>query len=113
MGHYSYFIKPGMKRVDVSSGLMPKEEAQNLMVSAYLDLTNDALTMVLVNYSEEEATVALDGKQWENYKYYKHYLTNADSNINLDKQAEGSMPEQIELPKRSISTLVLQKTDEI
>lgn len=113
MGHYSYFIKPGMKRVDVSSGLMPKEEAQNLMVSAYLDLTNDALTMVLVNYSEEEATVALDGKQWKNYKYYKHYLTNADSNINLDKQAEGSMPEQIELPKRSISTLVLQKTDEI
>jgi alpha-L-arabinofuranosidase len=113
MGHYSYFVKPGMKRIDVSSGLQPEEEAQNLMVSAYLDPTNEALTMILVNYSEEEAKVALDGKQWKNYKYYKHYLTNADENINLDKQDEGAMPEQIALPKRSISTLMLQKTDEI
>lgn len=113
MGHYSYFVRPGMRRIDVTNQLNPKEAAQNFMVSGFLDPTDDTLVMVMVNYSPNNIQVGFDNSQIKKYKQYKHYLTNAGDGMNMKKMEEGAIPDQIELPKRSISTLVLQKTDEI
>ncbi len=109
MGHYSYFIAPGMKRVGLSGKLEPKDAAQNLMASAYLDPQTDKIAMVLINYSQEDATVNIKGEQYEAYTSYEHYLTTQEDDTNMKKVQEGNVPQQIHLPKRSISTLVFYK----
>lgn len=109
MGHYSYFVTPGMKRVKLSNELEPQEAAQNLMASAYVDPDTDKMTMVLINYSQVRVTVDVSGAQYESYTTYEHYLTTKEDDKNMKKELEGFVPEQIQLPKRSISTLVFHK----
>ena len=113
MGHYSYFVRPGMQRIDVTNQLNPEQAAQNFMASAYLDPTTDKLVLVMINYSPENIQVDFDNAQLKKYRHIKQYLTSSDKDINLQKVGEGHLPKQIVLPKRTISTLVLLKSDEI
>jgi O-glycosyl hydrolase len=60
-GNFSRFIRPGYQRVEVTNGLFgnEKQEAANLMVSAYVSPDKRELVVVLINYSEQDLDVPL------------------------------------------------------
>lgn len=62
LGNYSLFVRPGMKRIHVESvtTLSEAEQADNFMVSGYLNTTDNTLVLVMVNYSAESKKVVID-----------------------------------------------------
>jgi O-glycosyl hydrolase len=106
LGSYSRFIRPGMQRVIISN----KDNADNskLLISAYTD-KNNKLVIVGINYGTGSVNTNLEllhGKK--KYKKMSIYLTAAGADLNM--KASGTKPyhKQVELPARSISTIVLE-----
>lgn len=100
--NYSFFIRPGMYRVDVrpkKSKISNLEAATDLMVSAY---TNDEQTVVVyVNYTESDRPVNLQcGKQSTG----KVYITSTDQDL---QYAGTSKLNSLVIPARSVVTIVL------
>lgn len=108
LGHYSYFIKPGMKRIKISTGLNPLKSAQNLMASAYVNPDSRRMVMVLINYSEETVQVKLK-EQLKDFKNYRQFITSEEEGMNLKKIKDAGVPETLSISKRSISTFVFDK----
>lgn len=108
MGHYSYFVNPGMKRIETTTKLGPMASAQELMTSAYYDPISGKISLVLINYNNEEARVNIGGDQFKEHKSFRHYLTTKDPGMDLKKVAEGGSLETLILPARSISTIVFE-----
>ena len=109
MGHYSRFVRPGMVRVEVNTGMTDLESAQSLMSSAYLDQDTGKLVLILINYGQTDQLIDLHLKS-DSYKYYTPYTTTSDKDMNLKKGEERQLINQgISLKARSISTLVLEK----
>lgn len=110
MGHYSYFIKPGMQRVQLNTGLTSESAAQKFMASAYKNPKNDELVLVLVNYGDEELELEFKKAKIADYGTYEHYQTTENEKMNMKKVFEGSVPSQLRLSSKSISTVVLHKS---
>lgn len=59
LGNYSYFIRPGMKRIEVE-GVDPIQASTGVMISAYKDAAGKKLVIVAVNAGNTECTYKLD-----------------------------------------------------
>ncbi len=107
MGNYSYFIRPGMQRLNTSrnDGLNAVQVAQDVMVSAFSGKP-DQLVMVLVNYTDSPRKVRPELKNFRSLKTYRTYVTTANADDNLKPSAELKLKGDISLLPRSVTTIV-------
>lgn len=96
--HFSNFIMPGMKRIDVMDSL---EWDSKIASTAFTD--GDETVLVLVNNAEE----ALDIKLWGIYKDMEVYTTDAEHNC--ENTYSGVYSRENTLPAKSITTIVLSR----
>jgi hypothetical protein len=62
MGNYSRFVRPGMKRVSASiAGIDDAMAAGSFMVSAYKDVSNKKLVLVMINMSDKSKKFTIEG----------------------------------------------------
>lgn len=100
--NYSFFIRPGMKRVDISPvdrNISNTEAATDLMCSAYTD--GKQVVAVYINYSEEDKPVTIEcGKSSK----AKVYITSTDKDLKFCGTKNLS---EIIIPARSIVSIVI------
>ena len=100
--NYSFFVRPGMRRVDVRSldkEVSPLEAATSLMLSSY---TDDAqVVTVIVNYADVDKKISLE---CDNARKGKMYVTSIDKDLQyIGKHRLKSLT----IPARSIVTVVI------
>ncbi len=100
--NYSFFVRPGMRRVDVRSldkEVSPIEAATSLMLSSY---TDDAqVVTVIVNYADVDKNISLE---CDNARKGKMYVTSIDKDLQyIGKHRLKSLT----IPARSIVTVVI------
>lgn len=100
--NYSFFVRPGMRRVDVRSldkEVSPLEAATSLMLSSY---TDDAqVVTVIVNYADVDKNISLE---CDNARKGKMYVTSIDKDLQyIGKYRLKSLT----IPARSIVTVVI------
>ena len=99
--NYSFFIRPGMKRIDVKPThiVSDLEAATSLMVSSYTD--NKEIITVIINYTDKEELLDL---KCEKAKTGKLYVTSIDKN--LEYVGEHAL-KKLSIPARSVVTVVV------
>lgn len=108
MGNYSRFIDPGYVRVDA------KLKYNNLYTSAYTginELGQEELVLVLVN--NNNSAVNIDFSGIDASKYNRMSVNVTSSNFSLAERFYGEFSETscVELPKRSVVTVVISNVD--
>lgn len=100
--NYSFFIRPGMKRIDVKPThiVSDLEAATSLMVSSYTD--NKEIITVIINYTDKEEQLDL---KCEKAKTGKLYVTSI--NKNLEYVGEHAL-KKLSIPARSVVTVVVK-----
>lgn len=100
--NYSFFIRPGMKRIDVKPThiISDLEAATSLMVSSYTD--NKEIITVIINYTDKEEQLDL---KCEKAKTGKLYVTSIDKN--LEYVGEHAL-KKLSIPARSVVTVVVK-----
>lgn len=100
--NYSFFIRPGMKRIDVKPThiVSDLEAATSLMVSSYTD--NNEIITVIINYTDKEEQLDL---KCEKAKTGKLYVTSIDKN--LEYVGEHAL-KKLTIPARSVVTVVVK-----
>jgi O-glycosyl hydrolase len=108
MGHYSLFIRPGMKRLksDRDDHLTEEQSSRDLMCSAFTD-GNGKTVIVIINYTNESRTVNFDLKGKKKRRSKKIYTTTSDQYTNM-KPGLVSDLSAINLQARSINTIVVE-----
>ncbi len=96
--HFSSFIEQGMVRVDVMDSF---EDKTNIASTAFTD--GEKTVLVLINNAENPQNIRLYGA----YKSADVYVT--DATKNLEKTEFGALQRSIDLPAKSISTVVIYK----
>jgi len=98
LGNWSRFIRPGAKRISVET-----KENQNLKISAYKNENGDLIVVIVNRGSDvENIQMKLPGNSKHTAKLYE-----TSENKNLTKQANVNLNESFNIPKQSISTLVI------
>lgn len=108
LGHYSRFIRPGMKRIHINreDKLNDLQAAKDVMVSAF---TNDKETVVVaVNYTEADRELGLSIPGSRRIKSVKQYITTAATDENMRASSISSI-KNLHLKPRSISTFVIRR----
>ncbi len=110
LGHYSRFVRPGMKRLVVarSDGLSDEEAAQQLMISAFADEQTGRAVVVIVNYRDAGVTLRIDAAGFPNPASARKpvvYTTTAISDENMKAQPLDSAGSEVVCPPRSIATV--------
>jgi O-glycosyl hydrolase len=107
LGNYSRFIRPGAVRLGVSrsDNATPEEAARQVMASAYTHQEDNKLTIVLVNYGNQDkkVTVDLENAGDRRISDIVPYLTS--SGADLEKQEPVAGDGTVVVPARSIMTL--------
>ena len=100
--NYSFFIRPGMKRIDVKPThiVSDLEAATSLMVSSYTD--NKEIITVIINYTDKEEQLDL---KCAKAKTGKLYVTSIDKN--LEYVVEHAL-KKLSIPARSVVTVVVK-----
>ena len=101
--NFSFFIRPGMKRVDikpVSHPLTDLEAATTLMASAYTD--GRQIVNVFINYSEQGEIVNL---KCNGHKMGKMYVTSTSQNLQYTGEHK---LKSLSIPARSVVTVVIE-----
>jgi O-glycosyl hydrolase len=108
MGHYSFFIRPGMHRLIVkrSDQLTAVEMSQKVMVSAFAQ-PSGRVVIVAINYEMEPRNIQVSLKQPNKEASYNRYITTAAADENMKFVGKGMINQPISLPARSITTLVI------
>ena len=108
LGHYSRFIRPGMTRIETAiEGPVDEINRKNLLVSSYTN-QNKKLVFVATNYGTKQLLVKLDIKnQRKKLKKATRYLTTALNGVDMKPERLEKPLGLIELPPRSISTIVM------
>jgi O-glycosyl hydrolase len=105
VGNFSRFVRPDMARVTTSRSVetIPLQDATGLMVSSYIDAANNIAVSVFVNWTEEGKPVEIDiqGMKIDSVIPYVTSETDDLAPYELLKPSD-----QIEIPARSIVTLV-------
>jgi O-glycosyl hydrolase len=106
LGHFSRFVRPGMKRIEVA---MPEPTATHplagaVLASAFKDPGTGALVAVLVNRGDQELHVRLDGVP---DRAARAYLTTEEAGVNLRFQGSIQPADGARLPARSLTTVLL------
>jgi O-glycosyl hydrolase len=108
LGNYSRFVRPGMRRVElVGEG----HDILGLMGSAYKDAAARQVVAVYINISSSARTVQLSfsqsGRPWR-LESIRPVVTSDRAGDELKSYAKASLPGPIEIPARSVVTLVAQ-----
>jgi len=100
LGNWSRFVRPGAKRIQVESG-----ENQNIKISAFRN-NNGELVVVILNRgnNEENIGVKLPGNIKFDAKIYE-----TSENKSLTKRENINLNESFNIPKQSISTIVISQ----
>jgi O-glycosyl hydrolase len=100
LGNWSRFVRPGAKRILVESG-----ENQNIKISAFRN-NNGELVVVILNRgnNEENIRVKLPGNVKFEAKIYE-----TSENKSLTKRENINLNESFNIPKQSISTIVISQ----
>nr|WP_319509503.1 glycoside hydrolase [uncultured Draconibacterium sp.] len=102
LGNYSRFVRPGMVRINarINNGLSLVEQATDLQVSAYKDKTGDKTVLVLINHSNLDKRIAINGLKSADVEMYitDHKRDLEKSSVELD---------HLIIPQQSVSTLVV------
>lgn len=108
LGHYSRFVRPGMKRIipDRSDSADAVKVAQDVMLSAFA--SKKEIVVVAVNYTSSDKTIALDLRGAKKIKSARQYVTTASAEDNMKRYPLAS-PAAIPLKPRSITTVVLEQ----
>lgn len=108
LGHFSRFIRPGMKRIALnrSDDRDDYNSAQDVMVSAFADDKN--VVIVAINYSNAARSIDPMLPRWGRDKKATRYLTTGDEKINMLPEPVKTNQE-LPLPPRSISTIVMPR----
>jgi O-glycosyl hydrolase len=106
-GNYSRFVRPGMKRLNITrnDALTPEQLVQDVMVSAFTG-GKDKLVMVVVNYTQQIRKIAPDLKNFRSVKSYRTYTTSATVGDDLKPSAQILLNGGISLQPRSVTTIV-------
>ena len=110
LGHYSRFIRPGMRRVHAqrSDAITTLQTLRDVMPTVFHDPRNGNMTVVLVNYRSDARTVKLKLAGVPDSVQMTPYLS-TDS-LSMARRTAVRLGDSIALPARSIMTLVF-KTD--
>jgi O-glycosyl hydrolase len=108
LGHYSRFIRPGMKRIIINrnDSLNHFMAAQDVMLSAFANKKD--LVMVAVNYASGEKEIALQISGADKLKNIKQYITTAREEDNMRPEPMNTL-KGIRLKPRSITTFVMER----
>ena len=108
LGHFSLFIRPGMQRLNIlrSDNMSDIEAAQKVMVSAFKN-KEGRLVMVLINYAKEQQNVQLKLQNFNKINHLSSYVTTAESNKNMAATTFKNINSLINLPARSITSIVV------
>lgn len=109
MGNFSRFIRPGMKRIDItrSDGATPDDMVEDLMVSSYYHEPNSIIATVFVNWDDQTKLVEINYLNLPTDKtinYIIPYVTS--SSVDLTAYNKLSADDTIEIPSRSVVTIV-------
>ncbi len=106
LGNFSRFIRPGMKRIELSNESFGSNESSrsSLLASAYKDSHSGKLVVVIVNLENSETTLSLDVKKniGKLKRRVEVYTTSASNNL---KRSVASV-EKIKIPAMSVVTVV-------
>ncbi len=99
LGNYSRFVKPNMVRVEVLSNdnKSLKDQYKGIMISAYFNKKTSEITIVAINYSNENKNLDIS-----DYQIDKMFVTSKDKNletVKIDKK-------NLNIEPRSISTVI-------
>lgn len=111
LGHYSRFVRPGMKRLIVnrSDGLSDEQAAQRLMISAFADKQTGRGVVVIINYRDVETSLRIDRKAFpaaDSTARPVQYTTTAQSEEDMRARPLDSLDSEVVCPGRSITTVV-------
>ncbi|MBN1309258.1 MAG: hypothetical protein JXA18_15140 [Chitinispirillaceae bacterium] len=115
LGHYSFFIRPGMKRIGMtrSDSANPLEAADGILPSAYLNQATGDLVIVVVNYEDRDNTIKLNLPDLPRTTPLIPYLTTGSESMNMARQTAVTLDDDILLPARSITTLVADSIENL
>ena len=110
LGNYSRFVRPGYKRVDLGGA----DDINALMGSAYLSPDGKKAVAVYVNMGHTDRTVSVDiTGQDVRIDSIKKYTTSANYALTWDRNLPATYNgEAIEIPARSVVTLVMDLVPE-
>ncbi|HIX27627.1 MAG TPA: hypothetical protein H9859_08360 [Candidatus Barnesiella excrementigallinarum] len=108
LGNYSFFVRPGMKRIAQvgEANVNNVDTARDLMASAYIDKGSKKVVIVFVNYGTAEKQVKLSIDHLPKgfgSKTFKCYETSNRSDL---KYVGETRADAIAIPARSVVTLV-------
>lgn len=98
MGNYSRFVRPGMKRIDVTI------DSKDLLVSGYKGTNKGALVLVIVNESAEERSLVPDAAGTLVNKKISIYTTDATRNL----AKKNAIFSGLLIPAKSVVTVVVE-----
>lgn len=102
LGNYSFFVRPGMKRVEVENQ-NPAQASNPVMVSAYKDSAAKRLVIIAINTSDEEQAYKLDmDARIKNQKLIP-YITSETTNLEKGKEAN---TDNLRIPSKSVVTFI-------
>jgi O-glycosyl hydrolase len=103
LGNFSRFVRPEMFRIDakINNDLNLIRQATDLQVSAYKDPVTGKVVVVFINHEQEDKSIKLDGIESGEAILYV-----TDESKNLGKMKVEI--DQFSIPKRSVSTLVIE-----
>jgi len=104
LGNYSRFIRPGYKRVKLEDD----GDLNALLGSAWLSPDGNELVTVLVNMKRQSRKVNLALSSGA-ISSIKTYVTDKDHNLELDATMQN--PSEMEIPERSVVTVVMKLGD--
>lgn len=120
LGHYSLFVRPGMKRVETSrnDGLADTAIAKNIMISAFKDVTGKKLVVNMINYTndDKDLTIIMEGVKNNKLRLTNKYITSAKEGddikpypLHLNQKYQLNAGYNVSLPARSITSFVFEK----
>lgn len=110
MGHYSRFVRPGMKRLVIqrSDNLTDLQAARQLMISAFVQEKTGAAAVVIINYQDTEARAKLNRQDFpastEKSKAIQ-YITTEEPDKNMKAYPLDSLDSVMVCPPRSVTTV--------
>lgn len=110
LGNYSRFVRPGMRRVEM---VVPGQEIDGLMGSAYKDDAKQQVVAVYINISKvqqsRQLVFKLGQRAWT-FRSMTPYVTSDAPGCELKQIASATAGAQVDIPSRSVVTVVAQFT---
>lgn len=99
-GNYSRFVRPGMQRIAITSDSHKplEEQYSNLMLSAFKNQKTGEVSVIAINYANQEQNLVLDA---DNLQFSHAYITSENYNLKHQPVANNT----VKLAPLSVTTL--------